>query len=456
MQSPQKIYRAGTLTYTVGGIAALFAVLLWGDFAWSMKERAIQSIAALTVKSFGISDFAYGLLIISFPSFTNIILGPIISYKSDRYRGRLGRRIPFLIFTTPFVVTGVIGMGFSPMLGKWLQQMIGVENISYHTSALIAFGVFWVLLDFGTTLTNGIFTALMNDVVPRRFLGRFFSLFRAISLGAGILFNFWLLSKVETYALYICIALGVLYGFGFTLLCCRIKEGKYPPPPPVDETDSAVKGAFEAVKTYFRESFSLPYYRWVFLGYTLCCLTNSPINIFTIFYAKSIGMTMGELGKCLALTYMISFGLSYLLGILADRFHPLRMTIASIAFYGLVMIAGGTLVQGKISFAVFLIIHGVTAGSFTTLSASLPMRLFPSARFAQFCSAMGMVMALSSTLAAPVFGTILDWTGNNYRFTFWFGFIISLLALSVLFVVYRYFNAYGGLKAYRPPAPFVE
>ena len=416
MQSPKKIYRAGTLTYTVGGIAALFAVLLWGDFAWSMKERAIQSIAALTVKSFGISDFAYGLLIISFPSFTNIILGPIISYKSDRYRGRLGRRIPFLIFTTPFVVTGVIGMGFSPMLGKWLQQLIGVENISYHTSAL----------------------------------------FRAISLGAGILFNFWLLSKVETYALYICIALGVLYGFGFTLLCCRIKEGKYPPPPPVDETDSAVKGAFEAVKTYFRESFSLPYYRWVFLGYTLCCLTNSPINIFTIFYAKSIGMTMGELGKCLALTYMISFGLSYLLGILADRFHPLRMTIASIAFYGLVMIAGGTLVQGKISFAVFLIIHGVTAGSFTTLSASLPMRLFPSARFAQFCSAMGMVMALSSTLAAPVFGTILDWTGNNYRFTFWFGFIISLLALSVLFVVYRYFNAYGGLKAYRPPAPFVE
>lgn len=174
MQSPKKIYRAGTLTYTFGGIAALFAVLLWGDFAWSMKERAVQSIAALTVKSFGISDFAYGLLIISFPSFTNIILGPIISYKSDRYRGRLGRRIPFLIFTTPFVVTGVIGMGFSPMLGKWLQQMIGVENISYHTSALIAFGVFWVLLDFGTTLTNGIFTALMNDVVPRRFLGRFF------------------------------------------------------------------------------------------------------------------------------------------------------------------------------------------------------------------------------------------------------------------------------------------
>lgn len=451
-QSP-KTYHVGTLTYTMTGIVILFAWLLWGDFAWSMKERAVGSIAALLVKSFGISDFVYGLLIVSFPSFTNIILGPIISYKSDRHRGRLGRRIPFLIFTTPFVVVGIIGMGFAPMLGRWLQGVVGPEQISYHTAALIAFGLFWVILDFGTTLTNGIFTALMNDVVPSCFLGRFFALFRAISLGAGILFNYWLLGKVEEYSLYMCLGLGILYAIGLSLLCIKVKEGQYPPPELPGENSSTAGTVFTAVKTYFKESFSHPYYRWVFGSFTLCNLTNLPINIFTIFYAKSLNMDMAELGKCLAITYVISFVLCYLLGELADRFHPLRMTAISIALYGLVMLAGGIFTHDKSTFAIFLIAHGVAAGTFNTLSASFTMRLFPKSRFAQFSSAMGMLMAFAWTLAAPVLGKILDWTGNRYVFTFWAGLIISVLALLSLGVVYRYFKRYGGYDNYQAPAP---
>ena len=48
-----RIWRVGTLTYTAGGIAALFCWLLWGDFAWSLKERAAASLMRLRVNSFG-------------------------------------------------------------------------------------------------------------------------------------------------------------------------------------------------------------------------------------------------------------------------------------------------------------------------------------------------------------------------------------------------------------------
>ena len=41
-----KLWRVGTLTYTGGALAVLFCWLLWGDFAWSMKERAIGPIIA--------------------------------------------------------------------------------------------------------------------------------------------------------------------------------------------------------------------------------------------------------------------------------------------------------------------------------------------------------------------------------------------------------------------------
>lgn len=455
MSTCSKLYRAGTLTYTLGGVIVLFFWLLGGDFVWSMKERAVGSIATLIVKSFGISDFIYGILIVFFPNFTNIVLGPIISYKSDRYRSRLGRRIPFLLFTTPFVVVGICGIGFSPQLGKLLQGMISAAELSRETASLIVFCVFWVILDFGTTLTNSIFTALMNDVVPGCFLGRFFSLFRAVSLGAGVLFNYCFLEKVEQYSTIMCVGLGILYAAGLLSLCVHVKEGQYPPVSGGPQgTETGKRGnPLPAVKTYFRESFSHPYYRWVFLSYTLCTLTNMPVNIFTIFYAQSVNMSMAELGRCLAVTYIISFSLCYLLGVLADRFHPLRMTACSIALYGAVMIGGGLWADSRMGFAVFLIAHGVAAGTFNTASASLTLRLFPQERFAQFNSAMGILICLGWTLGAPVLGKILDWCGNRYILTFWMGLFLSCIALLSLIVVYRYFRQYGGFDSYRAPSP---
>jgi Na+/melibiose symporter-like transporter len=45
----------------------------------------------------------------TFPGAVALVLGPIISYKSDRHRGKWGRRIPFLMATTPIAAFGMIG-----------------------------------------------------------------------------------------------------------------------------------------------------------------------------------------------------------------------------------------------------------------------------------------------------------------------------------------------------------
>ena len=185
------------------------------------------------VKSFGVSDFMFGLLILSFPNFTNAVLGPLVSYFSDRHRGRFGRRIPFLAFTVPFIVTGMLGLAFTPLLGEMLHNAAGADTLSRHTASLIVFGVFWIMFDFGNTLASSIFTALVNDVVPTSLLGRFFGLFRGISLAAGVIFNYFLLGRAESHSMWIFLGLALLYAFGFTLLLFKVKEGEYPPPPPV-------------------------------------------------------------------------------------------------------------------------------------------------------------------------------------------------------------------------------
>ena len=68
---------------------------------------------------------------------------------------------------------------------------------SSETIVILSFGIFWALFDIATVVTQTVYNALINDVVPSQVLGRFFSLFRIVSLSVGIIFNHWIFAKTE-------------------------------------------------------------------------------------------------------------------------------------------------------------------------------------------------------------------------------------------------------------------
>ena len=102
-------------------------------------------------------------------------------------------------------------------------------------SILIFMGLFWMLFEFGTIVANTVFGAFVNDVVPRPVLGRFYGLFRAISLIVGIFFMFSVFGKSDSHYVSIFIGIGLIYGLGFVAMFARVKEGDYPPPPVDDD-----------------------------------------------------------------------------------------------------------------------------------------------------------------------------------------------------------------------------
>lgn len=451
-----KLWKTGTLVYSSTGLAMLFFWLLWGDFTWAMKDRAVGPSATLLIKQIGVSDFLYALIVIAFPCSTNIFLSPIISYLSDRHRGPHGRRIPFLLFTTPFIVLGLYGLGLTPLLGGKLHELF--PTLTLHGGRLLVFCISWVILDFGTTLAGTLFNALVNDVVPRELLGRFYGLFRMISLGAGILFNFFLLKEVEHYVLWIFVGIGTLYGVGLFSLCFNVKEGEYPPPeqPEQQKNQTAVASilsVWQAALNYLRQSFSLGYYRKIMLAQTLLTLSFSPVNSFSILYAGKLGIGMERYGLYIAVTYACSFFLSYFLGILADRFNPLRTGMSCLGLYAALMILGWVLLGNPAAFGPILILHGVVSGSCMTLTASLPQRLFPRELFAQFASATGIVASVSSMLLVPVIGRMLDLLNNNYRWVFPIGALLASCGVVLLWQVSREYRRFGGDAAYRAPIP---
>lgn len=443
----KRIYTVGTLSYTSAGLALLFTWLLFGDFAYQMRERSAAPVAQLMLKKVQASDLVTGLFLLTIPQAIMLFVGPAVSYWSDRHRSRRGRRIPFLLLPTPFVTLSMFGLAYSPSIGPFLHQLCGFDPATVNHTVLLTMGVFWLVFEVGVVVSNAVFNGLINDVVPRQWLGRFYGLFRAVGLGAGVLFNYKIIGYAEEYYSIILAGIGLIYGVGFSVMCLRVKEGDYPPPSEPARSHT-VRGA---IGDYFRDCLSKPYYLWVFCFVGLANATFQPVNLFAIYAAKSYGMSMEVYGKYLVATFSCSFLLSFPLGWLADRFHPIRIGIGSLLLYAGSMLAGFFLVHDKSSYGLYLLVHGIVSGTFFTGTAAIGQMLFPKLKFAQFAAAGGLVAAIIHMGLGPLVGGLLDSLGNDYRYTFLAGSLLATTSAGLGWMVHRRWTRHGGHNTYVAP-----
>ncbi|PAW78118.1 MAG: MFS transporter [Verrucomicrobia bacterium Tous-C9LFEB] len=472
IESPAKIWKVGTLVYTSSGISLLFCWLLVGDFAWSMRDRSVAPMSQWYLDQLRVPGLVFGLLVSSLPAVIQLIIGPLISVKSDRYRSRWGRRIPFLLITTPLAALGMIGLGLTPLfakwlhglcnsepVGTWLHQVLGHGKVGMWALSMLAnemvvsvvcFSLFWTSFEVASIAGKPLFDGLINDVVPRPLLGRFYGLFRAVSLLDGMIFNYWLIGYVPGNFTVVMICIGFFYGTAFTWVCLRVKEGSYPVPPEMPHTRK-LKNFTSEMGRYCRECFSNSYYLYVFGMIMLSGLCFVPVNVFAIPFAKHVGVDMATYGKAVALTYLISMGLAYFLGWLADRFHPLRVSMAVLTGYAFVAIWGSLFARNAETYLTAWVLHGVLSGCYFTSAASLGLRLFPHEKFAQFASAAAMFGAFANIFMAPMMGMIIDYSGSTYRYTYGMAGLLALLALGMSWMVYIRFERLGGVKAYQAP-----
>ena len=447
---PVKTWRAGTLIYTMTGLVVLFCWLLWGDFAWSMKERSMGGVVQLLLKKFNSSDTLASVLVGSVPALMAMVIIPVVGYKSDRHRGRWGRRMPFLIIPIPFAIIGMVSLAFSPSLGGVLHRSLGPFSPGFDSSILLCLGGSWIIFELATIVASAVYNALVNDVVPREVLGRFYGMFRALSLIAGMIFNYWILEKAETEYVWIFLGLAALYGVGFSLMCFNVKEGEYPTPVPMDRGRDT-SGFLHAAGTYFQECFGHSYYRLYFIAMGISWQAFVPINLFSLFYMKALEMNIQHFGDCIVVTYFCSLVLAYPLGALVDRFHPLRVGIVVQVLYAVSTLLGGLFIHDSFTFALALIAHGVISGTWFTAVASIGQRLLPRAEFAQFASAEGILKSFFAFLVGPAVGIFLDHFHHNYRYTYLISFAINLAGLFLCLLLYRQFRALGGPDNYAAP-----
>jgi maltose/moltooligosaccharide transporter len=460
--SPDR-FRIGTLQYTRATLVMLFVWLLWGDFCLTLMELVVPSVLPLKLQSLNASNVLIGVIISTIPNALNFSVCPIVSFHSDRYRSRMGRRIPFLLWATPPLALFLVLIGWSDRIGGWLHR----SSVGNHLHlpevslvlALIAF--FMVMFQIFNNFVASVYYYLFNDVVPQAFLGRFMSLFRVMGTAAGAVFNFWIYPHALTHTVQIFTIAGAIYFVSFMMMCWKVKEGQYPPPP---QNVDGRTGLNASVKTFFVESFSHWFYWEFFLANTFWAMSFC-VAAFIVFLNLSIGLHLDQLGKITGWASLVSALLLYPAGLLSDKIHPLRtMLIAQ----GLIVVVGPTnliwlMVHPTPSrVLIFVVVYAIICLPLNTLynAALFPMymRLLPTERYGQFCSADAMVKSISVMIGGPLAGLFMDvlkshYHGDPYYYRYAPGWMVLMQLISFIFLyrVYRYWKRHGGDTSYVPP-----
>lgn len=466
MDKNDNIYHAGTLSYTQSALRRLFFWLLWGDFCYFMVETVVPSIVPLKFKELGASNLLMGLVLATIPKLIGSILNPVISFKSDRFRSRWGRRIPFIVVTMPLLVACFLGLAFAIDISEWLSAAFPVLGSSFSpaTMALIVLSVFLIAFDFFNTFVTSVFWYLFNDVVPEIFIARFMSWFRMVIMLTGMIYNWLVFKHALTHFKEIFIGAALLYLLGFGAMCLMVKEGEYPPAP--ENTDGKT-GVLSSIKTYLRDCMSIPHYWYLFLVGMAGSL-SAACNMFIVFFqTKAMGLTLEMIGWLGIAGGLGCFLYVPVAGWLADRYHPIRVVLWGMVAAQAVIPISFIWVFWQPSPMVYfywalcqgILLTWPIGMLVSMMDPPLLMRIFPRELYGQFCSAramLGSVVGIFSTALAGAYLDILTRIFSErtaYCLIPAWSFVFSGVALFFMVRLYRSWQRYGGDKSYIPPLP---
>ena len=311
----QEKYRVGTLQYTKASLAATFGWMIMANLCFNLFEGngGAGSIPFYLQENFHVSNFTISILFNFIPLMIGTVMTPIVSFKSDRTRTRLGRRIPYILYTAPFLVLFAMALGFSDDIIAYCKSTFSPDStLGPFTIALVIIGFLTVGWSFFNEFVGTVYYYLLPDVMPRHFLGRFQGASQIAGTLLGIAMNTWVGPHQLTHIKAIHVGVSILYFVGFGLVCWRVKEGQYPPVEDVSEKTTFLDKA----KLYFKECFHHPIYVMIYMVSVVTVLTRglNPSGIFALHLSQhqSAILAHDEVNESVAMTpgreWMVSGG----------------------------------------------------------------------------------------------------------------------------------------------------
>ncbi len=461
-------YKAGTLEYTMAALMVMSLWVLWGDVCVSLMESVEPSVLPVMLKELKAPNTVVSFYVLTIVNIFAATLCPILSFKSDRYRSKRGRRIPFLSFSAPFIALFMILTGYTFEIGSFLHTNF-FPGASERIVTLALLGFLVVGYQFFNMFVLSIYYYLFNDVIPEQFLGRFMAVFKAVGTGAAAVFQFFIFPHVETHGKEIFIGLGIVYFVGFTIMCLKVKEGEYPPPAPIEKRkDTFLASIIASVRTYMKECFCHKFYRYFYIS-NAAMMVSYTLGPFAFYRNLEVGLTLRDMGTISGISTLVTAFLLIPAGYYVDKRHPVRVGLYAMAV-GLILAPLQALFLLRLDHTGVLIVFICTQAIqlptgiiFQASEFPFMMRVLPRSRFGQFCSANALVRSGVVIVSSMSIGVMMDLLkvyfektlgipgDYYYRLIFLWPLVFVSIALYFRFKLYKMWLKLGGDDNYLPP-----
>ncbi|MBE7157940.1 MAG: hypothetical protein INR62_05825 [Rhodospirillales bacterium] len=447
---PAVTYSTGTLRYTRRELAFIFVMLLGGDFAFTFFEAIFGRVLPLLAKDFHGSNTLIGIMTGSIAGLMNLFVLPNLSMRSDRHRGRLGRRIPYLLWSTPCTVASLLLVGFAPEIGAWLRAYTPLgERASEATIVLGLLCVFVASYHLWNMVLNNVYVWLIRDVVPGAVIGRFLSWFRVVATLASFGFLWWVFPHIMTHRKTVFVAVSGAYLVIFLLMCWQVREGGYPPP-----AADVAPGLLKTFARYFRECLGIPIYRNYFFVYVLMTAATSSVGPFTTLFARdTLGLELGDMGKIAAWGTLAGAFIFVPMGWLSDKFKPVWIVMGGLVGIVLMPVAGYFLVHDRTAWWVYSLVGALPSCAWSFGNSAFTMTLFPVEEFGQFSAGLNVFGFGGLIIGNYLLGVFMDAVHSHYQYWFLWTAVLTAAALVPMSQVIRGWHAHGGPHHYLPPLP---
>ena len=447
-----RVWSVGTLNYSVRGLVNVFFWMLWGDFCLQLMDAGVApSLLTLQLNQQGASNATILLIGTSIVQVTQTVMVPIVSTWSDRHRGPRGRRMPFMLYSTPFIALFLALLGFSPAIARSLHDrsphLFGLFAVSSLAIALIATAN--TLYQFFDTFPQSVYYYLWNRRHPRKADGHV-----CVSLPRLFDRRRVCLQSLSAEALRRSSRgrlrrRGALYMITFVLLCFMVREGDYPPPEP--RRGGGMERLGQSVRGYVQDCFSHAFYWKIYLYNLFFMVGFVPCSRLLILYAKDdLHINLATYGNIMSRRDLVQMGVFFAPGPIVDFFHPIR---AGFVGYVLLLISGAAcflFIHGPTSFAVCVIGLFVAVAVYQGALGALGPRILPKDKYGQFCSANSMVWHLGLAIGVVACGKFVDVVGNRRWIFAWF-FVFTLAGMIMMWLVYLDWKKFGGDENYVAP-----
>jgi Na+/melibiose symporter-like transporter len=385
--------------------------ITFGHFGMSLAMTIVEPLMNLRLKAVGVSESTIGLLV-SVNLWAVSFLVMYFSWKSDHTTSRLGRRLPYVLVSLPFLTLALVL--FPLFSAKWLLVALMLvyfffNDVKASTYPLLAIdcaskdilarvsGIIAVMLGLAGFLSSRI-GAKMADVNP----GRVFLIAAAANLIATLL-AVW-----------------------------QIKE------PPIANTTKEHFNLLAPIRIACRDK------RILVLMIAVALLNAFPMifKTWVWFYAKSkLGLTIGQTGVAMSWGLLLQMGVSYPAGWLIDRFGGyVALSLAWILMLALAVLSVGV---RNISGLILLIVLYFIILSLKVAGDAILWKTMDKADTGSYTSTVALVRNFCTGTVIAISGFLIKWTGS-YIVAFWFGFLLSSVAL-IVFFVYRHLMREGGI-----------